>query len=173
MSFCRASGRQFIFRVASDSDCEREHGRLRLWRDRRLYDYGLKRADVVATQTTVQADMLRASHALEASVVNMLVEPPRHRAVEKDIDVLWLGHFDLTNFLGIPGEFESPRYLDAVNAIVGAARRHGKGLGFMAADATWAGRYRKLGFNVIAAGLDSSLLQAAIRSTLAPLKEIG
>ena len=52
-----------------------------------------------------------------------------------------------------------------------SARRHGKGLGFMAADAAWAARYRKLGFNMIAAGLDSSLLQTAIRATLAPLGE--
>ena len=87
------------------------------------------------------------------------------------IDVLWLGHFDLTNFLGIPAEFESAKYLDAVQAIVAAARRYGKGLGFMAADANWAQRYRKLGFNMIAAGLDSSLLQSAVRATLAPLRE--
>jgi glycosyltransferase involved in cell wall biosynthesis len=90
--FCRATGRQFIFRVASDSDCEREHGRLPLWRDRRLYDYGLKRADLVAAQTTVQANMLREHHRIESSVINMLVETPRQRAVAKDIDVLWLGN---------------------------------------------------------------------------------
>ena len=24
------------------------------------------------------------------------------------VDVVWLGHFDLTNFLGIPGEFSHP-----------------------------------------------------------------
>ena len=91
-------------------------------------------------------------------------------AATPGIDVLWLGHFDLTNFLGIPGEFESPKYLDAVRAVVAAARRHGKGLGFMAADAVWAKRYRELGFNMIAAGLDSSLLQSAIRSTLKGLQ---
>ncbi len=92
-------------------------------------------------------------------------------AATPGIDVLWLGHFDLTNFLGIPGEFDSPRYLDAVRAIVAAARGHGKGLGFMAADAGWAKRYREFGFNMIAAGLDQTLLQSAIRATLAPLKE--
>ena len=91
-------------------------------------------------------------------------------AATPGIDVLWLGHFDLTNFLGIPGEFESLKYLDAVRAIVAAARRHGKGLGFMAADAAWAKRYRELGFNMIAAGLDSSLLQSAIRDTLKALR---
>jgi len=44
--FCRMTGRKFIFRVASDSDCEEEHGRLPMWRDRRLYHYGLHRADL-------------------------------------------------------------------------------------------------------------------------------
>ncbi|HET7812429.1 MAG TPA: glycosyltransferase family 4 protein [Steroidobacteraceae bacterium] len=92
--YCRMTGRRFIFRVASDSDCEKEHSRIRLWRDRRLFDYGLKRADLVAAQTEVQAQMLRANHALESSVVNMLVEPPRRTglAPEKDIDVLWVGN---------------------------------------------------------------------------------
>jgi len=91
-------------------------------------------------------------------------------AATPGVDVLWLGHFDLTNFLGIPGEFEHPQYLAAIETIVAAARRHGKGLGFMAADERWAERYRAFGFNMIAAGLDQTLLQAAIRRTLAPLR---
>lgn len=90
-------------------------------------------------------------------------------AATPGIDVLWLGHFDLTNFLGIPGEFDHPKYLAAIEAIVAAGRRHGKGLGFMANDAAAAQRYRALGFNMIAAGLDPGLLQSAIRATLAPL----
>ncbi len=92
-------------------------------------------------------------------------------AATPGVDVLWLGHFDLTNFLGIPGEFESPVYLEAVRTIVAAARRNGKGLGFMALDADWARRYRDFGFNMIAAGLDHTLLQTAIRATFAPLRE--
>ncbi len=91
-------------------------------------------------------------------------------AATQGIDVLWLGHFDLANFLGIPAEFEHPKYLEAVRAIVAAGRRHGKALGFMAADADWARRYRGLGFNMIAAGLDQTLLQSAIRATLAALE---
>jgi len=91
-------------------------------------------------------------------------------AATPGVDVLWLGHFDLTNFLGIPGEFEHPKYLSAIEIIVATARRHGKGLGFMAADEVWSTRYRDLGFNMIAAGLDQTLLQAAIRRTLAPLR---
>jgi len=92
--FCRMTGRKFIFRVASDSDCEKEHSRINLWRDRKLYEYGLRHADLVAVQTEFQGNMLRQNHGLESSVVNMLVEPPRRSTppVRKDIDVLWLGN---------------------------------------------------------------------------------
>jgi glycosyltransferase involved in cell wall biosynthesis len=92
--FCRMTRRKFIFRVASDSDCEPGYPRIRLWRDRRLFDYGLKRADVIAAQTETQARRLRANHSLESDVVNMLVEPPQRNGapVERDIDVLWLGN---------------------------------------------------------------------------------
>src|SRR4029453_7311730 len=87
-------GRRFIFRGASDSDCEPEHGRIRLWRDRRLFDYGLKRADLVAVQTQVQAQMLRNNHDPGSSQVNMLVETPRRSGLadDKDIDVLWMSN---------------------------------------------------------------------------------
>jgi hypothetical protein len=75
--FCRLAGKRFIFRVASDSDCEKEHSRIRFWRDRRLFEYGLRHADLVAAQTQAQAYMLNENHRLEAALVNMLVEPAR------------------------------------------------------------------------------------------------
>jgi glycosyltransferase involved in cell wall biosynthesis len=91
--FCRATDRQFIFRVASDSDCEKEHGRIQFWRDRKLFNYGLHRADVVAAQTSYQAQLLRENHGLESVVVNMMVEPPRPGPqLIKDIDVLWVSN---------------------------------------------------------------------------------
>jgi len=92
--FCGMSNKDFIFRVASDSDCEKEHGRIRFGRDRMLYDYGLKRAAVVAAQTEVQAQLLRKNHGLECPVISMLVEPPQRSAnpPEKDIDVLWVSN---------------------------------------------------------------------------------
>jgi glycosyltransferase involved in cell wall biosynthesis len=91
--FCRASGRRFIFRVASDSDCEKEHGRIQFWRDRRLFSYGMRRADVIAAQTEFQAQMLRDNHGLSSTVVNMMVEsPPADANVPKDIDVLWVSN---------------------------------------------------------------------------------
>ena len=82
------------------------------------------------------------------------------------IDVLWVGHFDLTNFLGIPGGFDHPKYRDAIARIVAAGRRHKKGLGFMPSDSTWAADYKKLGFNVMATGTDQGLLMAGVKGIL-------
>lgn len=92
--FAKSMNRQFIFRVASDSDCEREHGRLQFWRDRKLFNFGLHRANLIAAQTTHQANMLRENHGLESHVINMMVESPRRDApATKDIDVLWVSNF--------------------------------------------------------------------------------
>lgn len=82
------------------------------------------------------------------------------------VDVLWLGHFDLTNFLGIPGQFDHPKYRDAVRRIAAAARAHGKAAGYMAADAALGREYLAHGFRMIATGTDQGMLQAAIRQTL-------
>jgi glycosyltransferase involved in cell wall biosynthesis len=92
--FTKMTGRTFVFRVASDSDCEKEHPRIRFLRDRMLFDFGLKRAHVVAAQTAHQQRMLRDNHGIEAPVINMMVEPPQRLGmpVEKDIDVLWLSN---------------------------------------------------------------------------------
>src|SRR5829696_5221834 len=36
------------------------------------------------------------------------------------VDVVWLGHYDLTNFLGIPGQFDHPKFHAAVEKLVKA-----------------------------------------------------
>ena len=87
------------------------------------------------------------------------------------IDVLWVGHFDLANFLGIPGQFQNPVFLDAVQTVVDAARRHGKGLGFMPADANWAAEYKGYGFNMLAVGTDHGLLMQGVSGVLQTVKE--
>lgn len=92
-------------------------------------------------------------------------------AAVEGIDVLWVGHFDLANFLGIPADFQNPIFLDAVSKVVAAARRAGKGLGFMPADAAWAREYKGYGFNMLAVGTDQGLLAQGVRSVLQTVEE--
>jgi len=82
------------------------------------------------------------------------------------VDILWLGHFDLTNFLGIPGQFSHPAYREALKRIVSAARKHGKAAGYMAADADLGCEYLGHGFRMIATGTDHGMLQSAIQKNL-------
>ena len=92
-------------------------------------------------------------------------------AAVNGVDVLWLGHFDLTNFMGIPGQFEEPRYHTAVQAIIEAAEHHGKAAGFMASNETWARDYIGKGFRMMAYGLDSLLYQRALSQGLDAMRD--
>jgi 2-keto-3-deoxy-L-rhamnonate aldolase RhmA len=42
------------------------------------------------------------------------------------VDCLWVGHFDLSCSLGIPGQFDHPTFADAIRRVGDACRRHGK-----------------------------------------------
>jgi 2-dehydro-3-deoxyglucarate aldolase/4-hydroxy-2-oxoheptanedioate aldolase len=82
-------------------------------------------------------------------------------AAVEGVDVLWVGHFDLSNFMGIPGQFGDPRFDAAMRRVAEVCRRHGKAAGFMATDITWIDRVHDMGYTMIAAGTDSGLLQQA------------
>lgn len=100
----------------------------------------------------------------ERNIVIAQIETERGLAAVEEIaavdgiDVLWVGHFDLTNFLGIPGQFDNPKYLDAIKRVVETARKYNKGLGFMPTDERWAADYKAHGFNMLAAGTDQGIL---------------
>jgi 2-dehydro-3-deoxyglucarate aldolase/4-hydroxy-2-oxoheptanedioate aldolase len=78
------------------------------------------------------------------------------------VDCLWVGHFDLSNFLGVPGQFNSKLYLDAINKIVKAGKKYQKSLGIMVSTKQEMFFYSDLGFNVIAVGTEMFLLQDKI-----------
>jgi 2-dehydro-3-deoxyglucarate aldolase/4-hydroxy-2-oxoheptanedioate aldolase len=86
------------------------------------------------------------------------------------VDALWIGHFDLTNFLGIPGAFNHPRYLEALDRVLRACREHGKTPAFLATDERWARDYAAKGFRLMAYGVDQLLLQDALARGLDALR---
>ena len=86
------------------------------------------------------------------------------------VDSLWLGHFDLTNFMGIPGQFKHPEYIAGVKRIVAACEAHGKTAGFLAMDDDWAREYKAYGFRLLAYGIDQGMLQNALQRGLSSLR---
>jgi len=91
--FCGRHRKRFVFRTASDPDCDRSRVRvlIRFARDRWLYAYGLRRADAILVQSASQAETLARSYGLPSRVAGMLVEQPLPVAA-RDIDVLWVGN---------------------------------------------------------------------------------
>ena len=91
--FCRRHRRRFVFRVASDVNCIPGKQLIRKWRYRKFYEFGLKRADVVAVQSKKQQQLAAENYRVEAEIVNMVVESPRATSgTERDIDVLWINN---------------------------------------------------------------------------------
>jgi len=84
----------------------------------------------------------------------------------KEVDCLWVGHFDLTNFLGIPGDFSSNIYLNAIDEIILAANTYKKSLGIMVNNKQELETYSKLGFNMIAVGTEMNILTRSISQIL-------
>ena len=116
-------------------------------------------------------------HANARNLVIAQIETERGLEAVEDIaavngiDVLWVGHFDLTNFLGIPGEFKNPVYLDALKRIVSAGRSNGKGLGFLPSDPVSANEYKGYGFNMLAAGTDHAMVRAGVKAVLDSVRD--
>lgn len=91
--FCRRFGRRFVFRAASDSDCDKNQLLIRFARDRWLYAYGLRRADARLVQSVSQAIGLLRNYGLTSRVAGMFVEqPPAQAGGKRDVDILWVGN---------------------------------------------------------------------------------
>ncbi len=66
------------------------------------------------------------------------------------IDVVWLGQFDLSLGLGVPGRFDHPDYLEAVERLLAVCRAHGTPLGQLIGTAEEGAALREQGFQVLA-----------------------
>jgi 2-dehydro-3-deoxyglucarate aldolase/4-hydroxy-2-oxoheptanedioate aldolase len=98
------------------------------------------------------------------------VEQVEEIAAVDGIDVLWIGHFDLTNSMGIPAQFDNPRYLDAVSRVVAACQANGKAAGIMAGSVADGQASLEQGFRIMAYSGDLWLYEQALREGLAAIR---
>ena len=90
--FCRRHGKRFIMRVASDLACIPGKQLIRYWRDRKIYEYGVRNADLIVAQSEQQRTLLRQNYGVKSEVLDMAVEMPSGTQPAKDIDVLWVSN---------------------------------------------------------------------------------
>lgn len=75
---------------------------------------------------------------------------------------LWVGHFDLSVSLGIPGEFGHAKFAAAMKKIIGAAKKHGKSLGRLVPNTEQGITFYKQGFDFICYSGDVWVLRDGI-----------
>jgi 2-dehydro-3-deoxyglucarate aldolase/4-hydroxy-2-oxoheptanedioate aldolase len=89
------------------------------------------------------------------------------------VDVLWVGHWDLTQSMGIPGQFHHPRFLEAMRAVVEAARKHGKLAGIQPGSEQQAAEWLGIGYNVISWGVDIAVYRGALTEAVAGFRKMA
>jgi len=98
------------------------------------------------------------------------VEKVDEIAAVDGIDIVWIGHFDLTNSLGIPAQFDHPDYLAAVDRVAEAARENGKVAGFMTSDPDNASWLLGKGFRCLAYSGDIWIYKQALAEGIAAVR---
>jgi 2-keto-3-deoxy-L-rhamnonate aldolase RhmA len=86
------------------------------------------------------------------------------------VDVLWVGHYDLTASLGIPGDFENPTYIEALESIVKACNENGIAPGISTDSLEDAETLLDRGFRFMAYGHDLVLLRTALQGGISHLR---
>jgi 2-keto-3-deoxy-L-rhamnonate aldolase RhmA len=93
-------------------------------------------------------------------------------AAVEGVDVIWVGHYDLTVSMGFPGDFTNPRYHDAIKRVVSTAQKYNKPAGFLAMNEAAARDYWAKGFRMMGYGSDFRLLQSAVSLGMSLLRSL-
>jgi 2-keto-3-deoxy-L-rhamnonate aldolase RhmA len=87
------------------------------------------------------------------------------------VDALWVGHFDLSVSLGIPGDFGHPRFNDAIKKTIAATKKHKKALGRLVPTVEQGIDIYAQGFDFVCYSGDVWVLHNALAEAIAKLRD--
>lgn len=124
-------------------------------------------ADVAAGMQSANAETLLIAQIESAAGV----ERVEQIAAVPGVDVLWIGHLDLTVSLGIPGRYDHPDFTAAVARVLAAAHAAGKAAAVKVGSVDEGRRRMADGFRCICYGDDVRLLRDGLGSAVAALRQ--
>jgi 2-keto-3-deoxy-L-rhamnonate aldolase RhmA len=98
------------------------------------------------------------------------VENAEKMAAIEGVDCLWVGHFDLSVSLGIPGQFDHKDFKRAIERTIAATKKHKKALGRLVPSVELGIDIYKQGFDFVCYSGDVWLLHAAIEDGIKKLR---
>jgi len=98
------------------------------------------------------------------------VENAEAIAAVDGVDCLWVGHFDLSCSLGIPGDFGNRIFTDAIAHTIASARKHGKAVGRLVPDVDQSVALFHEGFDFICYSGDVWVLQNALTEAVSAIR---
>ena len=117
-------------------------------------------------------------YANENTTVICMIESPEgvknleEIASTPGVDALWVGYGDLSQYMGIPGQFYDERFLDALRQVVATAKKHSLAAIIQPSNPTQLQEWLEIGFNVISYSADFSLYKEALTKAIAEVRHI-
>ncbi len=138
---------------------------------RRGAAFGVAHDDYVPGDMAAKIRSANAEQLLIAQVETVRgLENVEAIAAVEGIDVLWVGQADLTTSLGIPGQYDHPRFLEAIDRVVKACRAHRKAFGYLALSLDDGKSMLGRGCTMMAYGGDLWLFQQTLKQGLDTLR---
>lgn len=119
-----------------------------------LYQAGGAEFFAQANESTIVILLLETATAFEN--LDEIVSVP-------GVDIAWMGHYDLTVSMGIPAQFDHPRFLEAMDALVASCCRHGVAPGFLPPTPESAEHWIRKGFRALSLGSDIGVFLNGVR----------
>jgi len=113
----------------------------------------------------------------ERTAIILQIEDPKGAEAAGEIaalpgvDMLWLGHNDLSVALDKPGAWDDAGFTKAEQTTIAAARKHGKSAGRLAVDARQAAEFVRMGYDFVSIAGDVWLLQQAFAAGVETIRK--
>ena len=116
----------------------------------------------VANERTMVLALIETARGLEAA---------HEIAAVKGVDVLHLGHADLSLSLGIPGEFDHPKLQGGIDRIIKAAQDNGKAAACLVGTPEQGRQWMGRGFRMVSYLYDMALFQSALGNGIKAMRK--
>lgn len=130
----------------------------------RAHGYGARFNDYLARANEQVAVVLQIEHADAVAAIDDITAVP-------GVDALFVGPYDLSGSLGIPGDIIDARVTGAVERVGEACQRRGVTAGIFGIDAVATKPWIAKGFTLIAVGIDTVFLGGAAEAALKAVRE--